>query len=114
MKYRHFYHSKDWVPIGSGEFQETVSVWCRLHGPHAERIVNYVSQIVEEFARQAAEVSPEHPSETAASIARVDSVLNLCFRRVGDRSHRQAIRHVQARHANPVVGHSVIDIEAVR
>jgi hypothetical protein len=33
---------------------------------------------------------------------------------VGDSSRRQAIRQVKARHANPVVGHPVIDVEAVR
>ena len=40
--------------------------------------------------------------------------LHLCFRRVGDSYGRHEIWHVKACHANPVVGHPVIDIEAVR
>ena len=40
--------------------------------------------------------------------------LHLCFRRVGDSSRWEANRQVQARHANPVVGHPIINVEAVR
>ena len=40
--------------------------------------------------------------------------LYLYVRCVSDTSRRQDIRHVKACHANPVVGHPVIDVEAVR
>ena len=40
--------------------------------------------------------------------------LPLWFRRVGDTSRRQELRHVQARHANAVVGHPVVDVETIR
>jgi hypothetical protein len=36
------------------------------------------------------------------------------FRAVGDGPCRQAFRQVEARHADPVVGHPVIHVEAVR
>ena len=38
----------------------------------------------------------------------------LCLWRVGDRSRRQELREVKARHANSVVRHSVIDIKTIR
>jgi hypothetical protein len=45
----------------------------------------------------------------------VIDALHLGFRRVGDSSRRRhEIRHVKACHADPAVGHSVIDVEAVR
>jgi len=40
--------------------------------------------------------------------------LHLCRRRVGASYWRHEIRHVKACRANPVVGHPVIDIEALR
>ena len=40
--------------------------------------------------------------------------LHLCFRGVGDTSRRQDIRYVKACHANPVVGHPIVNVEAFR
>lgn len=40
--------------------------------------------------------------------------LHLRFWRVGNSSRRQAVRQVDACDANPVVGHAVINVEAVR
>ena len=40
--------------------------------------------------------------------------LHLCSWRFDDSFRRQEIRHLKARDANPVLGHPVIDIEAVR
>ncbi|MGA7212618.1 MAG: hypothetical protein WCE49_03320 [Terrimicrobiaceae bacterium] len=41
-------------------------------------------------------------------------LLNLCSRRVGESSWRKKSRNVKARRADPIVGHSMIEIEAVR
>src|ERR1035438_8239706 len=41
-------------------------------------------------------------------------VLDLCLRRVGGSSRRQDIGQVKASHPNAVVGHPVIDVEALR
>jgi hypothetical protein len=40
--------------------------------------------------------------------------LHFCFRRVGYSFRRQDIRQVKACHANPVVGHPIVNVEAVR
>lgn len=45
---------------------------------------------------------------------RARKVLYLRFRRIGDCFRRLNIRNIEADHANPIVGHPVIDIEAVR
>jgi hypothetical protein len=40
--------------------------------------------------------------------------LRLCVRCVSDTSRRQDTRHVKACHANPVVGHPIVNVEAFR
>jgi len=40
--------------------------------------------------------------------------LHFCLGRVGDTSRRQNIRHVKTGDANPVVGHPVVNVVAVR
>ena len=42
------------------------------------------------------------------------SILDVCSRRMGKSPCRKHVRHVKARHADPVVRHPIINVEAVR
>lgn len=65
--------------------------------------------------------SPPSSSELALALPiqrfppdMLSSSLDFSLRRVGERIWRQVFRHVKARHADPVVCHPVINVEAIR
>ena len=43
----------------------------------------------------------------------ISAYLHYCYRRIGIRSCRQAIWQVKAGHTNAIVGHPIIDVEAI-
>jgi hypothetical protein len=88
-------------------FGPTAKCW-NLDFDHVDSINQILSETT--LLGQCVQVPvPPFPKRSILEIGRL-----YLFRSVGDSNRRHNIRQIKACHANPVVGHSVVDIEAVR